>query len=214
MRYIAPHMVWREQPWFQSAYKKYGHTVAGIPEVRCFFLQSAIRSLSGLPGAVAECGTRNGKSALYMLEACGAERPFYLFDSFEGLSDPIAGKDTLQSALSDTGKRIFESDFPAVERRFAPFPQVHIMKGWIPERFAEVAHLDFCLVHIDVDLYQPTLDSLEFFYRRTVCGGMIICDDYGSAHYTGSRLAFDEFFASRPEKPIELPQGQAFIVRR
>ena len=164
-------MVWREQPWFQPAYEKYGRSVAGIPEVRCFFLQSAIRSLSGVPGAVAECGTRNGKSALYMPEACVGERPFYLFDSFEGLSDPVAGKDTLRSAFSDTGKRIFESNFPAVERRLAPFPQVHIMKGWIPDRFAEVAHLEFCLVHIDVDLYRPILHSLEFFYGCTVRHG-------------------------------------------
>ena len=45
-------------------------------------------------------------------------------------------------------------------------------------------------------------------------GGFVICDDYGSGNYPGSRRAMDEFFADKPEKPVELPQGQAFIVKR
>lgn len=215
MHKISRHMVWHDQPWFLSAKKKYGEAIAGIPEIRCFFLQSAIRSLSELDGAVAECGSRNGKSALYMLEACETERDFFLFDSFEGLSDPVPGKDTLESAMSEDGNtRLFQTDFSAVQRRFEPFGNVHIKQGWIPDRFAEVKDHKFCLLHVDVDLHQPTLDSLVFFYDRLVHGGMIICDDYGSANYPGARLALDEFFADKPEKPVELPQGQAFIVKR
>ncbi|MBK8519937.1 MAG: hypothetical protein IPL54_03330 [Chitinophagaceae bacterium] len=30
-------------------------------------------------------------------------------------------------------------------------------------KFSEVQALTFSFVHIDVDLYQPTLDSIEFF---------------------------------------------------
>ena len=35
-----------------------------------------------------------------------------------------------------------------------------LMKGWIPTRFQEVADRHFAFVHIDVDLYEPTRDSL------------------------------------------------------
>ena len=38
-----------------------------------------------------------------------------------------------------------------------------LLKGWIPSRFEEVKDKNFSFVHIDVDLYQPTLDSLNFF---------------------------------------------------
>jgi hypothetical protein len=42
---------------------------------------------------------------------------------------------------------------------------------------------------------------------------MIICDDYGSALCPGARKAFDQFFENRPEGIIELPTGQAIVVK-
>lgn len=63
-------------------------------------------------------------------------------------------------------------------------------------------------------LYPPTLESLEFFYPRVHRQGMIICDDYGSGNYLGARAAMDEFFADKEEGIVELPQGQAFVVKR
>lgn len=212
---IKPHNVWRDQPFFKRAFNKYFKEVSGIQEIRCFFLQSALRSVHDVDGDVAECGTRNGKSALYMLEACERDRNFYLFDSFEGLSDPHPVKDTLKSAfVNDGAERMFATDVEKVKGRFSEFPNANIMQGWIPERFGEIADRRFCFVHIDVDLYEPTLDTLEFFYERTEPGGFIVCDDYGSGFFPGARDAMDEFFADKPEKPAELPQGQAFVVKR
>ncbi len=212
---IAPHFVWNRQPFFVEAQRKYGE-VPGIPDIRLFFLQSCLRSLEDVPGDVAECGVRHGKSALHMLEATERPRRFCLFDSFEGLSDPLPGKDILETAYADGGpnRRFYNDDLSGLYQRFAPFGNVEILQGWIPQRFDAVADRTFCLVHIDVDLYEPTRDSLAFFYPRLAQHGMIICDDYGSGAYPGARLALDEYFAERPETPIELPQGQAFIVKR
>ena len=212
---IAPHFVWNRQPFFVEAHRKFG-AVPGIPNIRCFFLQSCLRSVEDLPGDVAECGVSHGKSALHMMEAAERPRTFFLFDNFEGLSDPVPGKDTLESAFADGGphRRHYNNDLPGLWERFAPYENMKILKGWIPERFDEVADRTFCLVHIDVDLYEPTRDSLAFFYPRLQRHGIIVCDDYGSGAYPGARLALDEFFAERPETPIELPQGQAFIVKR
>lgn len=210
---IAPHMVWDRQPFFTEAHRKYGK-VPGIPDIRCFFLQSCLRSLETVPGDIGECGVRNGKSALHMLEVIGGTRDIFLFDSFEGLSDPTEGKDTLPSSIRD-GVRIFHNDdMQGLHDRFAPFENAHIMQGWIPERFAEVEDRQFCMAHIDVDMYQPTLDSFAFFYPRLAQHGIIVCDDYGSGNYPGARDAMDEYFADKPETLIELPQGQAFIVKR
>ncbi|HXF53348.1 MAG TPA: TylF/MycF/NovP-related O-methyltransferase [Hyphomicrobiaceae bacterium] len=72
---------------------------------------------------------------------------------------------------------------------------------------------DFAVVHIDVDLYQPTRDSLAFFYSRMSPGGFIVCDDYGSALCPGAKRACDEFMADKPEKIIRLTSGQCLIVR-
>jgi hypothetical protein len=74
------------------------------------------------------------------------------------------------------------------------FDFVKIYKGWIPEKFELIKNLKFSLIHIDVDLYEPTLKSLEFFYPRLEDGGIIVCDDYNSKMFNGSKRAWDEFF--------------------
>ena len=85
-------------------------------------------------------------------------------------------------------------------------------QGWIPDQFSDVADARFCFVHIDVDLFQPTRDSLDFFYPRMVRGGLIVCDDYGFETCPGARRAMDEFFADRPEPIVHLPTGQGFVI--
>jgi O-methyltransferase len=95
------------------------------------------------------------------------------------------------------------------------FDFIHYYRGWIPTRFADVTNNRFSFVHIDVDLYQPTRDSLAFFYERMLRGGIILCDDYGSIHCPGATRAFDEFLADKPEKHvIQLTTGQGLIVKR
>ena len=49
----------------------------------------------------------------------------------------------------------------------------------IPTRFDEVADRSFCFVHVDVDLFEPTRESIAFFYPRMVPGGVMLFDDYG-----------------------------------
>ncbi|MEO0034391.1 MAG: hypothetical protein RLZZ501_414, partial [Pseudomonadota bacterium] len=90
---------------------------------------------------------------------------------------------------------------------------VEIYPGWIPERFGEVADRRFCLVHIDVDLQQPTLDALAFFYPRLVPGGLIVFDDYGCSTCVGATAVVDAFLADKPEPIIHLAAGGAFLVK-
>ena len=49
------------------------------------------------------------------------------------------------------------------------------------------------MIHIDVDLYRPTLDCLEYFGPRLELGGIIVLDDYGSPKCPGIKKALDLF---------------------
>ena len=95
--------------------------------------------------------------------------------------------------------------------RFAERLRFH--PGWIPERFADVADRSFAFVHVDVDLRQPTLDSLEFFYPRLSPGGILLCDDYGCTTCPGATAAIDAFLQDKPEKMIALDAGGGFIIK-
>jgi len=100
-----------------------------------------------------------------------------------------------------------------VGRALAEFPGVSLLAGWIPERFPAVADRRFAFVHIDVDLYEPTRDSLAFFYPRMSAGGIVVCDDYGFTSCPGATRAVDEYLADRPEKMIALSCGGGFLVK-
>jgi hypothetical protein len=208
----ADHMVWKDQPFFIEARKR-ATSIAGIPDPRSFVLQSAIRSLANIDGAVAECGVRQGRSSIFMLTADTVKRPYHLFDSFAGLSEPTENdQDNSGRTWWKAGDLSTEEE--VTRRNLAGFDNVIFHVGWIPERFGEVAGERFALVHIDVDLYQPTIDALRFFHDRVAPHGMVISDDYGSGRCPGAREAFNEFYAGRPEGIVELPTGQAFVIKR
>ena len=213
-RMIAIASKWVERDFFTRAYAKH-HAIPGIADQRVFFLQSCLRSLDGVDGDIAECGVRHGRSTLFLAEANDKNRPIHIFDSFEGLSDASPDKDAGVDTLKKDGTRRFNiRNLDKVLNRFKAYDEIAVYQGWIPDRFAEIADRRFAFVHIDVDLYQPTLDALDFFWDRLNPGGIVVCDDYGSKPYPGAELAFEEFFADKAERPIELPSAQAIVVKR
>jgi hypothetical protein len=184
---------------------------------RHYIVYSMAKATANLPGDTAECGVYRGASSyvICLANQGKANCQHHGFDSFEGLSQPEA-VDIPSDSLAYTWKeRDLVSPEEVAAKNLSQFPFVRLYKGWIPERFGEVADRRFSLVHIDVDLYQPTRDSLIFFYERLVPGGILLCDDYGSINCPGATRAFDEFVADKPEKcVIQLTTGQGFIVKR
>jgi hypothetical protein len=86
--------------------------------------------------------------------------------------------------------------------------------GWIPTKFQEVADQKFILVHMDVDLYEPFRDSIEFFFPRLVKGGAIAFDDYGLSQFPGAKTAVDEAVAAfNPSVFYKVPTGGAFLIK-
>lgn len=160
-----------------------------------------------IEGDTAECGVYQGATSFLIckqMRDCG--KTHHIFDSFAGLSAPGShdGAYWQQGDLS-AGEEV-------VRANLKDFSFVEYHPGWVPDKFAEVAEKRFCYVHIDMDLYRPTLDSLAFFYPRMTPGGIIICDDYGFRTCPGAQKAMDSFFADKAEEIVCLPTGQAFVL--
>lgn len=183
---------------------------------RRFVLTQIAESVRALEGSTAECGAYLGVGSALICRALeGTWREgatHFAFDAFEGLPEPV------EADRADTGQWWTEGDLKTdsspIEARLAPFPRARIMVGWIPERFPGVAERAFRLVHIDVDLYKPTKDSIEFFWPRLVPGGVLLLDDHGVVSCPGARKAAVEFFAKTGDPIIELPTGQAIVWKR
>ncbi|MFD2235139.1 TylF/MycF/NovP-related O-methyltransferase [Phaeospirillum tilakii] len=176
---------------------------------RKYTLYQIARAVSFLGGDAAECGVYKGGSALLLCLALReVGRTVHLFDSFEGLSAP----ETCDGSYwSEGALRVGEEK---LRETLAPVDNYRIYRGWIPERFPDVTDIRFSFVHIDVDIYRPTLDSLSFFYDRMLSGGVILMDDYGFSSCPGAKLAADDFFSSRPERIVMLPTGQALVIKQ
>jgi hypothetical protein len=175
---------------------------------RKYTLYQLARLTAPLTGDIAECGVFKGVSALLMCRALqGTGAVAHLFDSFEGLSDP-GPQDGSHWSRGD--RNASEQEVIDMLSGIAGY---RLYRGWIPDRFAEIGHLTFRLVRIDVDLYQPTLDSIAFFYERITPGGFLLLDDYGFTSCPGAKQAADEFFADKPERIAMLSTGQALAIK-
>ena len=62
----------------------------------------------------------------------------------------------------------------------------------VPQYVSAHPELKIALLHIDVDVYKPTVVILNNLYKKVVKGGLIILDDFGEV--TGETKAIDEFF--------------------
>jgi len=203
--------LWREDHAFLNTYKKLS---PGNPysQDRKFVLKEFTKYTSSIPGYMAECGCYEGASA-YFIASESPDTPFMIFDSFEGLSDPDKSDQENMGAHAYWKQGDLSSSELKLKETLKEFKNISTYKGWIPERFSEVKYERFKLVHIDVDLYQPTLDSLTFFYPRMTSGGVIIMDDYGATTCPGAYKAAEEFMKNKEEHIVHLPTAQGIIIK-
>jgi len=195
-------------------------------QCRFYSLQQMVSFIvknKSLLGDFAECGCWKGHSAYVIskiLYENNFSKSFHIFDSFEGgLSDKTEEDEnerTKRSSKEDVLKEklYFASTEDELCNTIKEFDFIEIYKGWIPNRFADVEENKFVFIHIDVDLYQPTLDSLEFFFPRLLSGGAIVVDDYGYTRFPGAKKAVDKFLSENdPYFFYETPMGSCFIIK-
>lgn len=176
----------------------------------------------GILGDFAECGCWKGHSAYIIskiLYENNFSRSFHIFDAFEGgLSDKTEEDENEHNKRSKEAvlkqKLFFASTEDELRNTIKEFDFIKIYNGWIPERFSEVEQNKFAFIHIDVDLYQPTLDSLEFFFPKLQSGGVIVVDDYGYTEFPGAKKAVDKFLKENDHYLFyETPMGSCFIIK-
>lgn len=163
-------------------------------------LWQQVRILKDHGGAFAEVGAFKGDSAEVACRAKG-NRQFYVFEAFAGLPSP--------SGMVDARfrKGLFASAEDQLRRRLSQYPNTTIVAGYFPETAACVFDEQFSYVHLDLDLYEPTLAALGFFYPRMLPGGRLIIHDYSQCE--GVWQAVSEFVSDKPEgiEPMALTQG-------
>lgn len=208
-KFTWPELNWFQDPKLTNVLMRFNES-EGFNSHRRYALQQLLRLTSSIPGDTAECGVYKGCSSYIILESnkrSAFDRMHHIFDSFEGLSNP-SERDGEHWSANDLS---IEEEI--VKKNLIEFGEVKLYKGWIPSRFDDVRDCKFSFVHVDVDLHEPTLDSIKFFYERINTGGIFVCDDYGFLTCPGATAAMDEFLLSKQEKMISLPGGGGFFIK-
>jgi hypothetical protein len=188
-------------------------------------LDTLLRELPSVEGAIIECGTYRGATLLGMAHVMvvrGVKPRMYGLDSFEGFPEPRLEDaqpggglhpDVHRGALGDTS-------YEALLRRIELLgwsDRITLLRGFFDRTLPQLAHEKFSLAHLDCDLYDSYRVCLDFTYPRMLPGGVIVLDDYRlpAGVYPGADRAVDEFFADKAEKPERLPgpRGLRSFVR-
>ena len=188
---------------------------------RFLSLLQRFEEVRNLEGWVAECGCFQGLSSFLLCSRIRQHNPafdgagYQIYDSFQGLSEPRpedtdAAEPEVAQVRKNMKKGMYAARLDHVKNGLAPFPGIAYFPGWIPEAFAADNPNKYRFVHVDVDLYQPTLDSFQYFWPRLVPGGMMVCDDY---NWPGAKRAVEEFCGKAGVPFQTTPMNQAYLSR-
>jgi hypothetical protein len=181
---------------------------------RLYVFWQAIRNIANLPGEVAEIGSFRGGSAYFVASAfvavTGEEVPMHIFDTFEGHPAQAITEHDLHTA-----GQFNATSYDDVRAYLSAFRQVQVHKGDVSASLPHLQEAVYRLVHIDTDLYQPTVACLDYFGRRVVPGGVIVIDDYASRNCPGVPKAVLEYLERSDDFDAwDMRTEQLMLVKR
>lgn len=162
-----------------------------------------------LAGAFVECGVWRGGSsmamALTLLQEGAADRDLLLYDTFEGMTQPLSVDRTHEGVLASEAMELdvektgvwCKASLEDVQQnmRSTGYSEklLHFVKGPVEQTVpAQSPEGPIALLRLDTDWYESTMHELVHLYPRLASGGVLIIDDYG--FWDGARKAVDEYF--------------------
>jgi len=181
------------------------------------------KRILNLPGQVVECGVYKGASLIRLLTfreilESPHSRRIIGFDAFGKFPDQADGDDAafIKKFEGIGGEGISRTELEAV-LAYKGFGNYELVEGDIaqtlPDYLADHPELKISLLHVDVDVYNPSVVILENLFERVVTGGLIVLDDYATV--AGETRAVDEFLAGRGLviNKLSLSHIPAYIVK-
>jgi hypothetical protein len=173
---------------------------------------------NNIDGVIIECGVGSGNFEVEWineLKKHGTVRDIYLFDTFQGLTEPgefdhtcedaILYKRTNIEILNEWKKNIISENINnlcytplnIVKSKLysTGYPQdkLHYIVGDVMKTLNDKTNIPnkIAILRLDTDWYESSKIELEKLYDNVVTGGVIIFDDY--YHWYGQRRATDNF---------------------
>ena len=173
----------------------------------------AVQQARSVKGDLVELGVFKGHTTLFTAEYLGFEtwdKTWSLYDTFEGIP-----ADQIDPGWEQGNKAAYGGTFSyeEVRDRFAPFANIKVIKGRVPDVLAEDCPEAISFIHMDLNNTIAEIQALDALYDRLTPGGVIVFDDYGWAVAYRQKAAEDQWFAARGLKILQLPTGQGLFIK-
>ena len=189
--------------WLTSASSRFAKSIAQF---------EIYKKIVNIPGDIVELGVFKGTSLIRLatfreiLESQNSRKilGFDVFGEFPKSVISDDDKEFIENFERQAGYGIGKKELETFLKNKG-FTNIELIKGDILEtlpKFAKNDALKISLLHIDVDVYEPTKFALETLWDKVVRGGVVMLDDYATV--AGATLAIDEFVAERNLESIEI----------
>lgn len=159
------------------------------------------------PGDFVECGVYEGfcsRVLVEYLDFAPLPRRYFLYDIFNNSGGPGAGIQMPSHGI-DLERQ--------VRQRFANFPNVVVVPGYVPDSFTQAVPDQIAFLHIDMNDAGAERGALEALYPRLSPGAPIVFDDYGWQPHAAQTATILDFFRPLGVPVLELPTGQGLVIK-
>ena len=186
------------------------YTMTSVERMYSLYLSVEYVLSNNIGGSFVECGVWRGGSAMLiakMLENRNSNRKIYLYDTFDGMSDPtdkdvtrdgVDASTSLKANISNKENSVWcLANLVDVQRnlRLTQYEESNLVyvKGKVEDTIPRVIPNErIALLRLDTDWYESTKHELTFLFPNFTQNGVLIIDDYG--FWKGCRKAVQEYF--------------------
>jgi hypothetical protein len=164
-----------------------------------------------VPGDFVECGVFQGFCSAFLadyLNFGAVDKAYYLYDTFAGIPAEYDSERHSSPVMAEPG--LYEK----VCERFAAYPNVHVVRGVVPDTLHRESPAQIAFLHLDMNSSKSEIAALDVLFDRVSSGGVIVFDDYGWLTYQAQQVAEAAFVRARGYGILELPTGQGLLFKR
>jgi len=180
---------------------------------RIHVLGWAANHASTLDGDFVECGVEHGGTAMAAITHTDFGRlgkRFWLLDTFKGLD---RSQLTADEVASEAGYLDYVDSFERVTANFKDMDFVRLVRGSVPGTLDQVTCERVAYLHLDMNCTAPEIAALEYFWPKIAPFGVVVMDDYGWPRHHQQKIGYDRFVRERGLQLLQLPTGQAILIK-
>jgi O-methyltransferase len=173
----------------------------------------AVQQTAAVEGDLVELGVFKGHTTLFTAEYTGFEtsaKRWFLYDTFDGIPD-----DQVRDDWKEVNKTLYKGtySYEEVVERFAPFPNIQVIRGRVPEILLDNCPEKISFLHIDLNNTPAEIAALDLLIERISPHGILILDDYCWETARPQFEAERRWFAERNLHVLPLPTGQGVFIK-